>query len=266
MPKSEFTEVPLPMEWIAKYPVFCKFLTDFFHHVYGLGVDVTGSLDKDNLSAESPSLVDAETVTGLWTFSTHPLGLDHTKLSNIGTKTHPQVDTHIASTSNPHSVTKAQIGLGNVDNVSEATIIADTKADADVADALAKKHTQGTDTALGAVGTKNPPIDADKAIYRDSTASDALVTSTWTQVKAFLKTYWDTLYEALANKNVASGYAGLNASSRTTKGVDTTDDLIVDVATKGLVLKDTQATPHYWRATVSTTGVLTTADLGTVKP
>jgi len=62
-------------------------------------------------------------------------------------------------------------------------------------------HVQGTDTALGAVGTKNPPIDADKAIYRDSTASDALVTSTWTQVKAFLKTYFDTLYNLYVHPN-----------------------------------------------------------------
>jgi hypothetical protein len=58
----------------------------------------------------------------------------------------------------------------------------------------AQLHTQGTDTALGAVGTKNPPIDADKALYRNSESSDALVTSTWTQVKAFLKTYFDTIY------------------------------------------------------------------------
>lgn len=72
--------------------------------------------------------------------------------------------------------------------------------------------------------------------------------------------------EYTTNKNTVSGYAGLNSVSRTTKGVDTTDDIIVDLATKGLVLKDTQGTPHYWRVTVSTLGVLTTADLGTTKP
>jgi len=53
-------------------------------------------------------------------------------------------------------------------------------------------HTQGTDTALGTLGTKDPAINADKVIYRDSVTSDALVTSTWTQIKAFLKTYFDT--------------------------------------------------------------------------
>jgi len=61
----------------------------------------------------------------------------------------------------------------------------------------AVKHTQGTDTALGAVGTKDPPIDADLLLYRDSASLNVLVTSTWTQVKAFLKTYLDTLYQAV---------------------------------------------------------------------
>lgn len=49
-----------------------------------------------------------------------PTGIDHTSLSNIGSNTHTQIDSHIASTSNPHSVTKAQVGLSNVDNTSDA--------------------------------------------------------------------------------------------------------------------------------------------------
>jgi hypothetical protein len=72
--------------------------------------------------------------------------------------------------------------------------------------------------------------------------------------------------QVVSEKNAANGYAGLDASSRTTKGVDTTDDVVIDLATKGLVLKDTQGTPHYWRVTISTLGVLTTTDLGTTKP
>lgn len=75
-----------------------------------------------------------------------------------------------------------------------------------------------------------------------------------------------TQYQKESEKDSASGYAGLDANSRITKGAITTDDLIVNLATKGLVLKDTQGTPHYWRLTVTTLGVLTTTDLGTTAP
>lgn len=75
-----------------------------------------------------------------------------------------------------------------------------------------------------------------------------------------------TQYQKESEKDAVSGYAGLNASSRITKGVDTTDDLIIDLATKGLVLVDTQATAHYWRITVNNAGALVITDVGTVKP
>ncbi len=84
--------------------------------------------------------------------------------------------------------------------------------------------------------------------------------------KSHNNTAHSTPYQATSERDAASGYAGLNAASRTTKGVDATDDVIVDLATKGLVLKDTQGTPHYWRVGVTTLGVLVTTDVGTVKP
>lgn len=40
-------------------------------------------------------------------------------------------------------------------------------------------------------------------------------------------------------------------------------DVAVIDATKGIILKDTQGTPHYWRVTINNSGVLQTADLGT---
>ena len=65
---------------------------------------------------------------------------------------------------------------------------------ANIDDAVTKRHSQGSDTALGVLGTKNPPVDADLVVQRDSASAFALVTSTWTQIKAFLKSYFDTLY------------------------------------------------------------------------
>lgn len=43
----------------------------------------------------------------------------HQDLSGAGANTHSQIDDHIANTSNPHSVTKSQVGLGDVDNTSD---------------------------------------------------------------------------------------------------------------------------------------------------
>lgn len=55
-----------------------------------------------------------------WAAGTSPAGVtDHLLLSNIGTNTHADIDTHIADTSNPHSVTKSQVGLSDVDNTSD---------------------------------------------------------------------------------------------------------------------------------------------------
>ncbi len=45
-----------------------------------------------------------------------------------------------------------------------------------------------------------------------------------------------------------------------------TSDIVVEANTRGLILKDTQSTPHYWRISISNTGVLTTTDLGTTLP
>lgn len=43
-------------------------------------------------------------------------------------------------------------------------------------------------------------------------------------------------------------------------------DIRVDSDSNGLILKDSQATPHYWRVTVSTVGALVVTDIGTSLP
>lgn len=67
-----------------------------------------------------------------------------------------------------------------------------------------------------------------------------------------------------SQKDQANGYAGLNSVNRIIKGVDTTDDVIIDSIVKGLVLKSPNL--HYWRSTISNLGVVTWTDLGTTKP
>lgn len=58
--------------------------------------------------------------------------------------------------------------------------------------------------------------------------------------------------------------AVLNGSSRTTNGIDTTDDVITDSTARGPVMKSPNG--HYWRAAISNLGVVTWTDLGTTKP
>lgn len=50
------------------------------------------------------------------------------------------------------------------------------------------------------------------------------------------------------------------------KVITLSDDVRVNNADGGLILKDHQATPHYWRVTVSNVGVLIVTDIGTSLP
>ncbi len=105
-------------------------------------------------------------------------------------------DTVIEST-NANAAVNFSAGTKDVTNAIPAAAIdadraklAGVEANADVTD--------GTNVAAALNATsKNPPIDADRVYGGDSTSSFGLVYATWTQTKAFLKTYFDTLYQPL---------------------------------------------------------------------
>lgn len=55
----------------------------------------------------------------VWVKSVDPTAIDHNSLLNRGTNAHAAIDTHIASTANPHATTKAQVGLSSVDDIKQ---------------------------------------------------------------------------------------------------------------------------------------------------
>lgn len=67
-----------------------------------------------------------------------------------------------------------------------------------------------------------------------------------------------------ASRAIITQLSAVFVDTRLALGIDTTDDLIVTVTTKGLVLRSPNG--KYWRATISDAGVVTWADLGLTKP
>lgn len=111
-------------------------------------------------------------------------------------------------------------------------------------------HTQGTDQGLDTGGLSAVTAAETKTAYTHSQVAHAPA-------------------GAQANADITKAEIEAKLTGALTSHshvIDTTSDVIIDLATKGLVLKDTQGTPHYWRVTIDTTGALTTTDLGTSKP
>lgn len=129
----------------------------------------------------------------------NPTTFDHANLSNIGTNTHAQIDTHVSSTSNPHSVTKAQVGLANVDNTSDAN----------------KPVSTATQTALDGKVNTNAAITASTKTKIQYDSKGLVVAGTDAAVADItgLQTALDAK-ESTANKNQNNGYAGLDSSGK----------------------------------------------------
>ena len=104
----------------------------------------------------------AETATRGWLTSTLKTAYDSavTWISTNGAN----LISHLSNTSNPHSVTKSQVGLGSVPNIDTTSAVANehthsnkllldsyTQTEADLADAVSKKHTHSNISILNAI-------------------------------------------------------------------------------------------------------------------
>jgi len=107
---------------------------------------------------------------------------------------------HTSNTSNPHSVTKAQVGLSLADNTADSAKVVASAAVLTTARNIDGQSFNGSnDITVIAPGTheatgKTTPADADELPLVDSAASNVLKKLTWANLKATLKTYFDTLY------------------------------------------------------------------------
>lgn len=83
------------------------------------GVTVDGVLLKDGLVSGRNVATDGSVQDGHIADATihfTEASINHENIQNIGTNSHAAIDSHIASTSNPHAVTKTQVGLSDVTN------------------------------------------------------------------------------------------------------------------------------------------------------
>lgn len=124
--------------------------------------------------------VRAATLTGLSTATNAVISAADTVLGALG-KIQAQITAHTANTSNPHGVTKAQVGLGNVDNTSDVNkpVSTATQTALDAMAPLASPALTGTPTApTAAVGTNTTQLATTAHVFAERAATTTLSNKT----------------------------------------------------------------------------------------
>lgn len=171
-------------EWMAKNPLLQRgeigIESDTHKIKIGDGLTYWNSLaySQDDGQPKSTADYNMGNSSGSWTaMSTAQQdalnsGATTTNITQIGTNT-TTIGNHIANTNNPHNVTATQVGLGNVDNTSDADKPISTATQealdlkANIADLGTAAYTDSTDYATAAQGTK-----ADSALQPGDNVSE----------------------------------------------------------------------------------------------
>lgn len=120
------------------------------------------------------------------------------------TTVNAKVDSHIGNKSNPHGVTKAQVGLGNVNNTSDAdkpvstaqaTAIADAKAAGTNAQTNLTTHIQNTSNPHGVTRDQLGMGTTAEIIFKKVSAPSGLWKESDERLKTFIKPLEHTLDE-----------------------------------------------------------------------
>lgn len=129
-------------------------------------------------------------------------------------------------------------------SAAEETKLAGIEALADVTDA------GNISSSIHGATLDATPLDADEVPGLDSSASFALIRWTWTGIKAFLKTYFDTLYTAINTAVLLTG-------TQTVAGIKTWSDNAFFSANLGLGTTDIETTAtNYASIQLGTDGIL----------
>lgn len=158
-----------------------------------------------------------------------------------GTPTIPDELADLSDDSTHRTVTDTEKSTWN-----GKTDLATVKTDTDIADALSKKHTSGSDaettttigTLINGADAKATPVDADMVGLMDSAASNILKKLSWANIKATLKTYFDSLYPLRAN-NLSDVANAATAFGNIKQAATTSATGVVELATQAEVLAGT---------------------------
>lgn len=131
---------------------------------------------------------------------------DDSRLTNSRTPT-AHASTHVNGTDDIQSATASQKGLMTSTYAAKLDGI---EAAADVTDA------GNVGSSIYGATAKTTPVDADTAPLIDSEASNVLKKVTWANIKATLKTYFDTLYQAAGSYLTSGGALGTPSSGTLT--------------------------------------------------